>query len=110
MHVLGIDVGGTGIKGAPVDTTEGKLLAERFRVLTPDPSTPEAVGDRIAEVSRHFNWQERIGCTMPTVVKKGVIYTAANIDKSWIGTDAKAIFETKTHCKTTLLNDADAAG
>src|SRR5215468_7699438 len=108
--VLGIDIGGTGIKGAPVDLEEGKLLAERFRVLTPQPATPEAMTDCIAEIAKNFNWQDRIGCGYPGVVKKGVTMTAANLDEAWIGTDAKSLIEQKTGCKTTMINDADAAG
>ncbi len=110
MHVLGIDIGGTGIKGAPVDTDSGTLLDERFRVLTPQPATPEAIADCVAEVVSHFNWADRIACGFPAVVKKGVVYTAANIDHSWIGTDAKSLFEEKSRCKAVIINDADAAG
>ena len=110
MRVLGIDIGGTGIKGAPVETDTGTMLDERFRVLTPHPATPEAVADCVAEVVDHFHWTDRISCGMPSVVKKGVVFTAANIDKSWIGTDAKALFEEKSRCKAIVLNDADAAG
>ena len=110
MEVLGIDIGGTGIKGAPVDTVKGVLLDERFRVLTPHPATPEAVADAVAEVAKNFKWKGRISCGFPAVVKKGVILTAANVDKSWVGTDAKALFEKATGCKTTITNDADAAG
>lgn len=110
MQVLGIDIGGTGIKGAPVETDTGELLAERFRVLTPQPATPDAVADAVAEVVRNFNWTERIACGFPSVVKKGVIYTAANVDHSWIGTDAKSLFEERARCKAIVLNDADAAG
>lgn len=110
MEILGIDIGGTGIKGAPVDTEHGKLLAERFRVLTPHPATPEAVADCVTEVVRHFNWTDRIGCGFPAVVKQGKMMTAANVDKSWIGFDGKTLFERKTQCKTTITNDADAAG
>ncbi len=110
MHILGIDIGGTGIKGAPVDTDQGTLIDERFRILTPEPATPEAVADCVAEVVQHFKWEGRIGCCFPGVARNGVIYTAANVDESWIGTDAKTLFEHKTHCKTTVTNDADAAG
>lgn len=111
MNVLGIDVGGTGIKGAPVDTDKGELLAERFRVLTPQPSTPENVGNAIAELAHHFEWTDRIGCGFPSAIARGIkIRTAANIDPSWIGTNAKELIESKTHCKTTMINDADAAG
>ena len=110
MAILGIDVGGTGIKGAPVDTDEGKLLADRFRVVTPQPATVDDVIGCIAEVAKHFNWKGEIGCGFPTVVKKGTIYTAANIDPSWIGVNAKELIEGQTQCRTHLINDADAAG
>jgi polyphosphate glucokinase len=110
MHVLGIDIGGTGIKGAPVETDTGALLDERFRVLTPQPATPEAVADCVAEVVQHFGWTEHIACGFPSVVKHGVVYTAANVDHSWIGTDAKTLFEEKSRCKAVIINDADAAG
>jgi polyphosphate glucokinase len=110
MAVLGIDIGGTGVKGAPVDIEQGTLLAERFRVLTPHPATPDAVAGCVVEVVKHFNWTERIGAGVPSVVKKGVLYTAANIDQSWIGTDGQMLFEERSGCKTTLVNDADAAG
>ncbi len=109
-HILGIDIGGTGIKGAPVDTEQGTLLAERFRLLTPQPATPEAVADTVAELVQHFEWTGPIGCGFPAVIKGGTVYTAANVDPSWIGTDAKTLFEQKTRCKTTIINDADAAG
>ncbi|MCU1388453.1 MAG: polyphosphate glucokinase, partial [Ilumatobacteraceae bacterium] len=108
---LGIDIGGTGIKGAPVDVRGGKLLAERFRIDTPQPATPEAVADTVGEIAKHFDWKGPIGATMPGVVKNGVILTAANIDKSWIGTDAATLFAKATGCSPVMvLNDADAAG
>lgn len=107
---LGIDIGGTGIKGAPVDVREGKLVEERFRVETPHPATPEAVAATVAEVVEHFHWKGPIGATMPGVVKNGVLLTAANIDKAWIGTDAAKLFSDATGCPVSVLNDADAAG
>src|SRR5256885_11286039 len=110
MKVLGIDVGGTGIKGAPVDTTQGKLIEERQRLLTPQPSTPEAVAECIAEIAHFFKWDGRIGCGIPSVVKKGLVLTAANIDHEWIGADARGVIEAKPRCKTTVVHDADAAG
>lgn len=110
MATLGIDIGGTGIKGAPVDMVEGKLLEARYRVETPQPATVEDVVNCVAEVARHFNWDGEIGCGFPSVVKKGTIYTAANIDSGWIGVNAKAQIEEKTGCRTHLINDADAAG
>lgn len=110
MTILGVDVGGSGIKGAPVDTNEGTLLEARFRVVTPQPATVEEVVACIGRVAEHFNWHGEIGCGFPSVVKKGTIFTAANIDDSWIGVDAKALIEQRTQCRTHLINDADAAG
>lgn len=110
MAILGVDIGGTGIKGAPVDTDAGKLLDQRFRVVTPQPATVEDVVECIGKVAEHFNWTGEIGCGFPSVVKKGVIYTAANIDHGWIGVNAKELIEHRTQCRTHLINDADAAG
>ncbi len=110
MEILGIDIGGSGIKGAPVDVSKGILVAERQRLLTPQPSVPEAVGEVVAELSRKFNWQGPIGCTFPAVVKAGVTYTAANVDSAWINFNGQKLLEEKTGCPVVLLNDADAAG
>ena len=90
---LGIDIGGTGIKGAPVSCETGELIADRFRLLTPKPATPTAVAGIVAEVVKHFDYKGSVGCTFPAVVKHGVIETASNVDKSWIGTNARSIFE-----------------
>jgi polyphosphate glucokinase len=110
VEVLGIDIGGSGIKGAPVDTTTGELLDKRHRIPTPQPSRPDAVAEVVAEVARHFGWTGRIGCTFPAIVQKGIVHSAANVDKSWIGTDGKGLLEAATGCPIILLNDADAAG
>jgi polyphosphate glucokinase len=110
MEILGIDIGGSGVKGAPVDTISGAMLAERHRIRTPHPATPKAVGDVVAELGQFFGWQGPIGCTLPSVIKHGVAYSAANIDKDWIGTDAAELLTAKTGCPATLINDADAAG
>ena len=110
MHILGIDIGGSGIKGAPVDVTSGTLLAERFRLPTPQPSLPDTVGNLVAEVAKHFDWQDVVGCTFPGIVKNGVIHSAANVDKSWLNTDGQSLLHQKTNCPVTLINDADAAG
>jgi polyphosphate glucokinase len=110
MIILGIDVGGSGIKGAPVDVGRGALAAPYHRIPTPQPSTPDAVGDVVAEIARHFGGDGPVGCTFPAIIKDGVAYSAANVDKSWIGTDGDALFERKTGRPFTLLNDADAAG
>jgi polyphosphate glucokinase len=108
--LLGIDIGGTGIKGAPVDTDSGQLLAERHRIVTPQPATPEAVAAVVGEVASFFNWKEATGATFPAVMKNGVACTAANVDASWIGTDAGKLFSTAIGAPVTVLNDADAAG
>lgn len=110
MHILGIDIGGSGIKGAPVDVVHGTLLAERHRLPTPQPSTPAAVALAVKEITQHFKWQGVIGCTFPAVVGHGVTHTAANVDPSWIGTNAVELISQTTGCPTVMLNDADAAG
>jgi polyphosphate glucokinase len=108
--VLGIDVGGTGIKGAPVDIATGKLLADRHRVLTPQPATPDAVTKVVGEVAEFFDWKGPAGATFPAVMKNGVACTAANVDASWIGTDAAAAFSASIGASVVVVNDADAAG
>jgi polyphosphate glucokinase len=110
MEILGIDIGGSGIKGAPVDIEKGVLAAKRYRIPTPQPSVPEAVGDVVAKVAKHFDWQGPIGCTFPAVIKEGLVLSAANVDKSWIGTNGQRLFQQKTGCPVLLLNDGDAAG
>ncbi len=110
---LGIDVGGSGIKGAPVDLASGELAQERFRIDTPVPSTPEAVSDVIKLVVDHFDDVDDsspIGVTVPSVVTKGFVRTAANIDPSWIGTDIEALLEDRLQHDVVVVNDADAAG
>ena len=110
-EAFGIDIGGTGVKGAPVDLDTGKLLAERLKVDTPQPSTPEAVSDVVATLVKHFGWTGPVGATFPAVVKAGVVQTAANVDQSWIGTDAATLFSQKLGgIEVTVVNDADAAG
>lgn len=110
MHILGIDIGGSGIKGAPVDTDAGKLLAERFRLDTPVGAKPADVAATVAEVVKQFNWTGPVGCGFPAVIQKGVAQTASNVDQSWIGTNADKLFERATKLKFTVINDADAAG
>src|SRR5277367_3796645 len=109
-HVLGIDIGGTGVKGAPVDTATGQMMAERHKLPTPQPSTPKAVIEVAAQVVRAFDWTGPAGVTFPGVVAGGVIRTAANLDHSWIGVDAVKEFGAGTKLTVTVLNDADAAG
>jgi polyphosphate glucokinase len=108
--LLGIDIGGTGIKGAPVDVTTGELIAPRERILTPQPATPEAVAKVVAELFQHFDWTGPAGAAFPAVIKDGVARSAANVDSSWIGTNAAELFTKETGAPVTVVNDADAAG
>jgi polyphosphate glucokinase len=108
--VLGIDIGGSGIKGAPVDLVGGRLATERLRLPTPDPATPKAIAETVAEIADHFAWQGPIGCGLPAAVRQGIVCTAANIDAEWIGTDVNALFQHVLGTTVTVLNDADAAG
>lgn len=110
MQILGIDIGGSGIKGAPVDTETGEMLAGRYRIPTPQPSKPRAVAAVVAEIAHHFEWHGPLGCGFPSVVQGGVVRTAANVHKRWIGTDAAALFTQASGCPATVINDADAAG
>ena len=110
MEVLGIDFGGSGIKGAIVDTKTGELVTERHRIETPQPATPEAVAEVMAQFTDHFNWKGKVGVGVPAVVKNGVMLTAANIDKSWIGQEVNKQLSDKTGCEVECVNDADAAG
>ncbi len=110
MEVLGIDIGGSGIKGAIVDTTKGEFLTERLRIATPQPAKPEPVAAVVGEIARSFGWDGPIGCTFPAVVQHGITRTAANVDDEWIGTDAQALFRAATGNAVLALNDADAAG
>jgi polyphosphate glucokinase len=110
MDILGIDIGGSGIKGAPVDLSQGVLAAERLRIATPQPATPDAVADTVGRIIRHFNWTGPVGCGLPSVVQNGVARTAANIASSWIGTDVRTLLSQRTGCPVTVINDADAAG
>ena len=110
MEALGIDIGGTGIKGAPVDVATGKMLTERKKIATPHPSTPEAVRDVVRELAASFGWTGVTGATFPGVVTSGTVQTAANMDKTWINTDAGALFGKALGTSVTVLNDADAAG
>ncbi|MCU1470967.1 MAG: hypothetical protein JWQ39_2116 [Glaciihabitans sp.] len=110
-HGFGIDIGGSGVKGAAVDLATGELVQERIKVATPHPATPSAVAETVAKVVAQAGWDGPVGITMPSVIIGGVVRTAANIDKSWIGTDARALFaQALGGREVTVLNDADAAG
>ena len=92
MHALGIDIGGTGIKAAPVDVATGKLLADRQKIATPRPALPDAIADVVKQLTTSFKWSGPVGVTFPGVVIDGVSRTAANLDPAWIGVDAGALF------------------
>ncbi len=110
MNILGIDIGGTGIKGAPVDIATGALVAERKRIPTPTPAKPHAVAEVVAEIVKAFDWHGPVGCGFPAVIRNGVALTAANIHPRWVETNAEALFAEATGCPVKVLNDADAAG
>ncbi|NGO44818.1 polyphosphate--glucose phosphotransferase [Streptomyces ureilyticus] len=112
MQIFGVDIGGSGIKGAPVDLDLGDLAAERHKVLTPHPSTPDAVADGVKEVVGHFGWTGPVGVTFPGVVTGGAtIRTAANVDKGWVDVDGRELLSERLGgLPVTILNDADAAG
>lgn len=107
---FGIDIGGSGIKGAPADLHKGELVDNRRRVATPQPATPEACAEAVAEVAEYFSWKRPFGITFPGVVQNNVIRTAANMDKSWIGVDAGELFSDAVGAQAFVVNDADAAG
>lgn len=110
MEILGVDIGGSGIKGARVNIRKGMLSTERYRIPTPHPSTPEAVMDVVAQIAQHFEWKGPIGCTFPAIIKDGVAHSAANVDNSWVGVNGQTLLQEKTGCPALILNDADAAG
>lgn len=107
---FGIDIGGSGIKGAIVDTRTGELRTQRVRVPTPELSTPDNVAEVVLDLVTRAKWDGRVGATFPAVIKSGVARSAANVDPSWIGTDVDAVFTKATGREVTVLNDADAAG
>ena len=108
--MFGVDIGGTGIKGAPVDLDQGALSEERHKIPTPQPATPEAVIDGVHEVVSHFGWTGAVGVTFPGVVVDGVTRTAANVDAGWVGFDARGQLSERLGAPVVVLNDADAAG
>jgi polyphosphate glucokinase len=110
MDILGIDIGGTGIKGAVVDTVSGELKTERIRLLTPQPATPEAIADTVSKLVEQIGFDGPIACGFPSRVIHGVVKTAANIDKSWINVPVEDLFSTRLGRKVYVANDADVAG
>ena len=107
---FGVDIGGSGIKGALVDLATGELKTARVKYATPQPSTPDALAEVVTRLTREAHWSGLVGATFPAVIQHGIARTAANVDHSWIGTDVDAVFTKATGCDVTVLNDADAAG
>jgi polyphosphate glucokinase len=110
MQVLGIDVGGSGIKGALVDPETGQLSTERLRIKTPKFAEPQPVADVVTQIAKAFQWNGPIGIGFPAPILAGVVMSAANISTNWIGTNADDLFTKTTGCDCTMINDADAAG
>ncbi|MEO9481406.1 MAG: polyphosphate--glucose phosphotransferase [Maribacter dokdonensis] len=110
MTLLGIDVGGSGIKGALVNSETGEMISERFRIPTPIPRTPEAMSNVIAQIVAHFDYKGKVGCGFPTIIKNGICKATGNLDKSWLGVNVEELLEKKTGLDFTVINDADAAG
>lgn len=108
--ILGIDIGGSGVKGNLVDPATGRLLSDRHKIPTPRPASPDAVADVVAEMVDHFEYEGPVGCTFPAIVRHGTVLSAANVDRSWIGTEAERLFSEATGRPFTVINDADAAG
>jgi polyphosphate glucokinase len=106
----GVDIGGTGIKSAVVNTLTGELVTSRVRIATPQPSTPDAVAAVVKQLVEQSDWHGSVGATFPAVIQHGVARSAANVDASWIGTDVDAVFTKATGREVMVLNDADAAG
>lgn len=107
---LGVDVGASGIKGALVNIETGELASERLRLETPEKSTPTAMAELFRQMTENFDYKGRVGVGFPSVVKNNKALTAANLDKSWIGTDIADTFSSVSGCEVFALNDADAAG
>ncbi|GAA4978995.1 ROK family protein [Actinopolymorpha pittospori] len=108
--VVGVDIGGTGIKGAPVDLEAGQFTSDRVRLPTPSPATPDAVADVVGKVLSQLDVEGSVGLTLPSVIRDGVVETAANIDPAWVGTNAFELFGRATGRPVAVVNDADAAG
>lgn len=110
MQILGIDVGGSGIKGAPINTETGKLLAERIRIKTPQKAEPEPVAEVAAQIAQSFDWKAPVGIGFPAPIKNGIVMMAANVSEKWIGINADELFTSITSCSCKVGNDADVAG
>lgn len=109
MQCLGIDIGGSGAKGAVVDIGSGELVTDRYKVPTPQKVPPRRMGEIVGEIVSHHNWVGPVGVALPSIIRNGVVCSAANIHPDWIGVDGLSLFEQHVTDRVTLLNDADAA-
>ena len=107
---FGIDIGGSGMKAAPVDTNTGELLAKRLRIPTPKPGTPDEVADVVAELVTSFGWTGSVGCAFPAPIVGGTVKWVAHLDDSWAGVDIAQTMSQRISAPVTIINDADAAG
>ncbi len=110
MEILGIDVGGSGMKGALVNIETGEMITKRHRIPTPKTRTPEAMAEVVSMLVKHFDYSGPVGCGFPTVIKNGICKSAGNLHQSWIGVDVDKLFEDATGQQFSVINDADAAG
>lgn len=110
MEILGIDIGGSGIKGAIVDIEKGTLVSEKHRIPTPKGAKPEAIAKKVAKMVEHFNWKGKVGCGFPTIISHGKALSASNIHKSWKGVQVDELFKKHTGLDFFVANDADVAG
>lgn len=108
--ILGVDIGGTGIKGGLVDIQKGEMISERYRLPTPQPATPEAIAETFQKLINHFSWKGLVGVGFPAIIRNGEAYSASNIDKSWLGVNIAEVLSQRSGCDVYALNDADAAG
>jgi len=108
-EILGIDIGGSGAKGAVIDVRTGEMITERYKVPTPEPVLPARLGEIVGEIVSHHNWSGPVGVAMPAIVRNGVVASAANIHHDWMGVDGVSLFEHHVLDRVVLLNDADAA-
>lgn len=109
-RVLGIDIGGSGMKAAEVDIETGEVISDKHRIDTPKPANPEAMADVVGQLTAHFDWKGPVGVGFPGVIQNGVVRTAANLDKSWVDVDGDKAFTEVAGCDVVMINDADAAG
>jgi len=109
-RVLGIDIGGSGMKAAEVDIDAGETLTDRFRIETPRPATPDTMAQVVDQLTSHFDWTGPVGVGFPGVVQNGFVRTASNLDESWIDVDGDGLFTEASGCDVVMINDADAAG